>query len=383
QGRLEALLNFQQMIIDLSGMELANASLLDEATAAAEAMTMSRRLSKSSANLYFIDRDCHPQTIAVVKTRAYPLGFEVRVGDPFTELPGRELFGVLLQYPGSSGEVRDLRAVIAAAQSQQALVTVAADLLSLVLLKPPGELGADIVVGSAQRFGVPMGYGGPHAAFFATRDAYKRSVPGRIIGVSVDILGQPAYRMALQTREQHIRRDKATSNICTAQVLLANIAGFYAVYHGPEGLKLTAGRVHRLTQILVAGLMRLGFEVVNRAYFDTVTVKVSGRARRIAARARESRLNLRVVNADHLGIAFDETTTREQLRTLWRVFSTQADTLLDIDELDAKVEECIPEVLRRKSAFLTHPVFNLYHSETEMLRYLRRLAARDIALDRA
>jgi glycine dehydrogenase len=383
QGRLEALLNFQQMIIDLTGMELANASLLDEATAAAEAMTMSRRLSKSSSNLYFIDRDCHPQTIAVVKSRAYPLGFEVIVGDPFTELPGHELFGVLLQYPGSSGEVRDLRAAIEAAQSQQALVTVAADLLSLVLLKPPGELGADIAVGSAQRFGVPMGYGGPHAAFFATRDAYKRSVPGRIIGVSVDTRGQPAYRMALQTREQHIRRDKATSNICTAQVLLANIAGFYAIYHGPEGLKLIAGRVHRMSQILVVGLMRLRFEVVNRAYFDTVTVKVPGRARRIAARARESRLNLRVVDADHLGIAFDETTTREQLRTLWRVFSTQADTLLDIDQLDAKVEECISEVLRRKSAFLTHPVFNLYHSETEMLRYLRRLAAKDIALDRA
>jgi glycine dehydrogenase len=244
-------------------------------------------------------------------------------------------------------------------------------------------MGADIVVGSAQRFGVPMGYGGPHAAFFATRDAYKRSVPGRIIGVSVDSLGQPAYRMALQTREQHIRREKATSNLCTAQALLANIAGFYAVYHGPEGLKRIADRVHRLTQILAAGLEKLGFEVVTRGWFDTLTVRVPGQARRIGARARESQINLRVFEADHLGITFDEATTREHLRKLWRVFSTQADALLDIERLDAEIAECIPEGLRRRSALLTHPVFNSFHSETEMMRYLRRLAAKDIALDRA
>jgi glycine dehydrogenase len=383
QGRLEALLNFQQMVIDLTAMELANASLLDEATAAAEAMTMSRRVARGKSKVFFIDKDCHPQTIAVMQTRAYPLGLEVVVGDPYTDLEQLSVFGVLVQYPGSSGEVRDFRTVVEQARAQQALVTVAADLLSLVLLKPPGELGADIVVGSAQRFGVPMGYGGPHAAFFATRDSYKRFIPGRIIGVSVDCLGQPAFRMALQTREQHIRRGKATSNICTAQVLLANIAGFYAVYHGPEGLKLIAGRVHRMMQILVEGLKQLGFRVVTSAYFDTVTVRVAGRARRIAARARESRINLRVVDTDNLGIAFDETTTREQLYTLWRVFSTQADRALDMDGLDASVHECIPETLRRTSEFLIHPVFNLYHSETEMMRYLRWLATKDIALDRA
>ncbi len=383
QGRLEALLNFQQMIIDLTGMEIANASLLDEPTAAAEAMTMSRRLSRAKTNVFFIDRDCHPQTVAVVRTRARPLGIEIVVADPYTELERHEAFGVLLQYPGSSGEIRDPQVVIAAARPKQALVTVAADPLSLVLLKPPGEMGADIVVGSAQRFGVPMGYGGPHAAFFATRDAYKRSVPGRIIGVSVDSLGQPAYRMALQTREQHIRREKATSNLCTAQALLANIAGFYAVYHGPKGLKRIADRVHRLTQILAAGLEKLGFEIVTRGCFDTLTVRVPGQARRIGARARESQINLRVFEADHLGITFDEATTREHLRKLWRVFSTQADALLDIERLDAEIAECIPEGLRRRSALLTHPVFNSFHSETEMMRYLRRLAAKDIALDRA
>ncbi len=383
QGRLEALLGFQQMVIDLTAMELANASMLDEATAAAEAMTMSRRLSRSESRVYLVDGDCHPQTIAVVQTRARPLGIEVVTGDPRVECAGPPPFGALLQYPGSSGEVRDLGPVIARIRAQGALVTVASDLLALVLLTPPGEMGADIVVGSAQRFGVPMGYGGPHAAFFATRDAYKRSLPGRIIGVSKDTLGQPAYRMALQTREQHIRRDKATSNICTSQVLLANIAAFYAVYHGPEGLRRIAARVHRLTQILAAGLARLGVEVVTRAYFDTLTVRVPGRARRIAARARESRINLRVVDADHLGIAFDETTTREQLERLWRVFSTQAERRLAIDALDAEVAECLPEGLRRRSPFLSHPLFNAYHSETEMLRYLRRLATKDIALDRA
>ncbi len=383
QGRLEALLNFQQMVIDLTGMELANASLLDEATAAAEAMAMAHRVSKSKSNRFFVSADCHPQTVAVVKTRAGAFGFEVVVGDPFSELAGQEVFGVLLQYPGSSGELRDISGVIEMAHGQGALVAVAADLLSLVLLKPPGELGADIAFGSAQRFGVPMGYGGPHAAFFATRDAYKRSVPGRIIGVSKDSQGKPALRMALQTREQHIRREKATSNICTAQVLLAVIAAHYAVYHGPQGLKLIAGRVHRMAQITAEGLRRLGFEVVNEAFFDTLTVRVPGQAAPIAARARESRINLRLVDADHLGISLDETTKRANIETLWRVFSSKADKLLDLMELDRTVSDCIPEPLKRRSDFLTHPVFHLYHAETEMLRYLRWLAAKDVALDRS
>ena len=383
QGRLEVLLNFQQMVMDLTGMELANASLLDEATAAAEAMAMSKRVAKSKANTFLVDRDCHPQTLAVIETRARNLGFEVVVGDPWSDLDGREVFGVLVQYPGSSGALRDIAPVVAAAHAQNALVTVASDLLSLCLLTPPGEMGADIAVGSAQRFGVPMGYGGPHAAFFATREAYKRATPGRIIGVSLDAQGKPALRMALQTREQHIRREKATSNICTAQVLLAVIAALYAVYHGPDGLKLIAGRVHRMTQIMAEGLKRLGFEVVNEAFFDTLTVRVPGLAARIAAKARESRINLRVVDADHLGISFDETTRRENLEALWRVFATKADRLLDIERLDGEVTERIPEPLRRTSAYLTHPVFQLYHAETEMLRYLRWLVAKDIALDRS
>lgn len=383
QGRLQALLNFQQMVIDLTGMEIANASLLDEATAAAEAMTMSRRLSKNSSMAYVVDADCHPQTIAVIRTRARPLGFEVIVGDPLVVLDTQEVFGVLLQYPGSRGEVRDLREAIDAAHQRLGLVTVASDLLGLVLLIPPGEMGADIVVGSTQRFGMPMGYGGPHAAFFATREEFKRSVPGRLIGVSIDSADRPALRMALQTREQHIRRDKATSNICTAQVLPAIIAGFYAVYHGARNLKLIAGRVHRLTQILAFGLMELGFEVVTKAYFDTITVRVPGRARRIAARARESRINLRVIDGHHLAIAFDETTTRKELRTLWRAFASRADSLLSILDIVSKTVECLPEPLRRRTPFLTHPVFEIYHCETEMMRYMRRLARRDIALDRS
>ncbi len=383
QGRLEVLLNFQQLVMDLTGMELANASLLDEATAAAEAMAMSKRVSKSKSNTFFVADDCHPQTVAVVETRARSLGIEVVSGNPFEDLGSHDVFGVLVQYPGSSGAVHDLRGLVEQAHGQGALVTVASDLLALCLLTPPGEWGADIVVGSAQRFGVPMGYGGPHAAFFATRDVYKRSMPGRIIGVSTDSQGRPALRMALQTREQHIRREKATSNICTSQVLLAMIAALYAVYHGPDGLKMIAGRVHRITQILAEGLRRLGFEVVTDAFFDTITVRVPGQAARIAAKARESRINLRVVDANHLGISFDETTKRENLQALWQVFATKADQLLDIDQLDAEVEECIPEPLRRTSAFLTHPVFQLYHAETEMLRYLRWLVAKDVALDRA
>ncbi|MDA0306737.1 MAG: aminomethyl-transferring glycine dehydrogenase [Proteobacteria bacterium] len=383
QGRLEALMNFQQMVMDLTGMELANASLLDEGTAAAEAMTMSKRLCKTDANSFFVAGDCHPQTIAVVQTRARSLGYEVVVGDPFAELADHDVFGVLAQYPGTTGEVRDLEPVIKAAHDKGALATVATDLLALVLLKPPGEMGADIVVGSSQRFGVPMGYGGPHAGFFATLDAYKRQTPGRIIGVSVDTAGRPALRMALQTREQHIRREKATSNICTSQVLLAVLAGLYAVYHGAEGLTNIARKTHRMTRILAEGLKRLGFEIETEDFFDTLCVVVPGQARALAARARESRINLRVIDTDRLSISFDETTRRKNLMALWKVFSTKADETLDIEEIDRTAGHGFPENLKRTSAFMTHPVFKLYHGETEMMRYLRRLAAKDIALDRS
>ncbi|MEX2353071.1 MAG: glycine dehydrogenase (aminomethyl-transferring), partial [Gammaproteobacteria bacterium] len=383
QGRLEALLNFQQMVIDLTGMEIANASLLDEATAAAEAMAMSKRINKKQTDLYFIDQDCHPQTIAVVQTRARYFGFETVIGDPHTELGKHSVFGVLLQYPGSSGAVRDIEPVIRSAREQQAITTVATDLMSLVLLKPPGEMDADIVLGNSQRFGVPMGYGGPHAAFFATREDFIRQMPGRVIGVSKDRHGNPALRMVLQTREQHIRREKATSNICTSQVLLAVIASFYAIYHGPDSLKLIAGRIHRLAQLFAAGVNKTGFEIVHENFFDTVTVKVPNQARRIAALARESRINLRVIDANHLGVAFDETITREDVGTLWRIFSSKPGAGLDIIELDQNTDENIPASLQRKTAFLTHEVFNLYQSETEMMRYMRWLARRDIALDRA
>ena len=383
QGRLEALLNFQQMIIDLTGMEIANASLLDEATAAAEAMTMSRRLAKNVSDTVLIDQDCHPQTIAVVKTRANSLGYRVVVTDPHADLRRHDFFALILQYPGCGGEIRDFGEAVKTAHDKQALVTVAADLLSLVLLKPPAAFDADIVVGSAQRFGVPMGYGGPHAAYFSTREAFIRAMPGRIIGVSRDSHGQPALRMALQTREQHIRRDKATSNICTSQVLLAVIASFYAIYHGSEGLRLIAGRVHRYARILAAGIAHYGHEVVSRCYFDTVRVKVPNRARRIAARAEEAGINLRVIDADTLGISLDETTSRDHIRGVWQVFSSPGYEMPDINALDKALVECIPDALQRTDAILQHPVFSLYHSETEMMRYMRRLARRDIALDRA
>ena len=384
QGRLEALLNFQQMIIDLTGMELANASMLDEATAAAEAMTLSRRISKNSSNAFFIDEDCHPQTIAVIQTRAGSLGFDTILGNPYSEELGKQdFFGVIVQYPGSKGEIHNLQCVADSAAKKAALITVAADLLSLLLLKPPATFGADIVVGSSQRFGVPMGYGGPHAAFFATKEAYKRSTPGRIIGVSKDLHGQPALRMALQTREQHIRRDKATSNICTSQVLLAVIASFYAIYHGPKGLRLIAGRVHRYTQIVAAGLEQLGFQVINQCFFDTIVVRTPHRARRIAARAEESQINLRIIDADHLGISLDETTARRTIRSLWNVFSSPKQESPDITTLDKQICECIPAELLRNDEILQHPVFQRYHSETEMMRYMRRLARRDIALDRS
>jgi glycine dehydrogenase len=380
QGRMEVLLSFQQMVIDLTGMELANASLLDEATAAAEAMTMLRRMNRSNQSAaFFVDKDCHPQTVAVVRTRAQPLGIEVVVGDPGSGL-AHGAFGALLQYPGSSGQVPDLAGWIDAAHAAGTQVVVASDLLALALLRPPGEMGADAVVGSAQRFGVPMGYGGPHAAFFATRDGYKRSMPGRVIGVSVDAQGRQALRMALQTREQHIRREKATSNICTAQVLLAVIAALYACYHGPAGITRIASRVARLTDVLAAALHRLGVQRLNEAWFDTLTLHVPGKARQVVARALEHGINLRLVDEDLVGVALDETTTREHIAHVVRAFGGEA---APIDELDRTARAGIPEALRRESAFLQHPLFNSFHSETEMLRYLRRLQAKDIALDRS
>ena len=472
QGRLEALLDFQQMVMDLTGMELANASLLDEATAAAEAMAMARRVSKSKSARFFVDADCHPQTIAVVRTRAAPLGIDVVAGDPY-EAFGRDafdgdVFGVLVQYPGSSGALRDPSAIVERVQAAKGLAIFAADLLALCLVEPPGAFGADVVVGSAQRFGVPMGFGGPHAAFFATRDAYKRQTPGRIIGVSVDARGRPALRMALQTREQHIRREKATSNICTAQVLLAVMAGMYAVYHGPERLRAIAGRVHRLAKALAAGLAAAGREVVTGSYFDTITVRVPGEAAALAARARDAGFNVRLADGDHIGLSLDETIRVEDVRGIIAALSTGAgvgggeagmlhsgaggedsgvpavdagggdpevpgadagsgnigdsggrnirapDTVVgggdpglpgadagsgniggpgagagaaggssaDIEALAAAAPDVIG-ALARKSPYLTHPVFHAHHSETEMLRYLRRLAAKDLALDRS
>jgi len=383
QGRLEALINFQQMVIDLTGMELANASLLDEATAAAEAMSMSRRLSKNKSNTVFIDQDCHPQTIAVMQTRGKSLGFTIIIGCPYQELKNQDFFNVLVQYPNTQGEIHDLTSLTQVAHKKQALVTVATDLLSLVLLEPPANFDADIVIGNSQRFGVPMGYGGPHAAFFATRDAFKRSMPGRIIGVSKDAHGQLAYRMALQTREQHIRRDKATSNICTSQVLLAVIAGFYAVYHGPKGLSLIANRVHRYTQILVAGLKQLGYKIPTKYYFDSFIIHTPHRAKRLLNQAQEHEINFRLIDADTLGISLDETTNRQTLRKIWRIFVLSTVDIPDITVLDEQIDECIPSHLLRSDSFLQHPVFEKYHSETEMMRYMRYLANKDIALDRS
>lgn len=385
QGRLEALLNFQQMIVDLTGMELANASLLDEATAAAEAMAMVKRAArKNKSDRFFVDADVHPQTLAVLKTRAAHLGLQIVIGDAESDLKGEgELFGLLVQNPGTSGRLRDVSGPIAAIHEKGGLAVVATDPMALVLTKSPGAMGADVVVGSAQRFGVPMGYGGPHAAFFATREEYKRSTPGRIIGVSVDAEGCPALRMALQTREQHIRRDKATSNICTAQVLLAVIAGFYAVYHGPEGLSRISGRIHRKAEIAAEGLRRLGFAVVHDCFYDTIKLSVPGQAHKLAAKARESRINLRVYDPDHLGISVDETTKRQDLETLFRVFSPKADERLSLEALDHEVGGTIPGKLVRRGEILTHEVFRSYHSETEMMRYLRWLQAKDVALDRA
>ncbi len=380
QGRLEALLNFQTMVTDLTGLEIANASLLDEATAAAEAMAFCQRLAKNKAKAFFVSRDCHPQTIEVVRTRAEPLGFEVIVGDAATELAAHEVFGVLLQYPASTGEVVDYAAIVAAAHDRKALVVVAADLLALTLLKPPGEFGADVAIGSTQRFGIPMGFGGPHAAYFATRDEHKRVMPGRVVGVSIDSHGKKAYRLAMQTREQHIRREKATSNICTAQALLAIMASMYACYHGPAGLTTIARRVHRLTATLAAGLRRLGADVPTQAFFDTITVRVADAAA-VHSAARAAGMNLREIDATTVGISFDETTRRADVEALWAVFGNGA-AAPDFDAVEAQVHEALPAAQLRSSAFLTHPVFTAYQSETRMLRYLRSLADKDLALDR-
>ena len=383
QGRLEALLNYQQMIVDMTGLPIANASLLDEGTAAAEAMSMAKRVAKSSSNVFFIDRDTHPQTIGVLETRAKGFGYTLVVGDPLKDLQAGEVFGALLSYPGSSGEVRDFSKVIEALHAVGALAILTTDLLALALLKTPGELGADIAIGSSQRFGVPMGFGGPHAAFFATRDEYKRTMPGRLIGVSVDAKGKRALRMALQTREQHIRREKATSNICTAQVLLAVISSMFAVYLGPRGIKKTAERTHRFAEVFADAVKGYGFEVITKSFFDTVTLHVPGRAHMLWAKAKEKRINLRFVDADHLGISFDQSTRRQELMKLLSVFKSDAESRTDVDAIDAKTGEVIPLALRRTSDFLTHPVFSMYHSETEMMRYLRHLQCKDLALDQA
>ena len=382
QGRLEALLNFQQLTIDLTGLDLASASLLDEATAAAEAMAMAKRVAKSKSNLFFVDQNCHPQTISVVQTRAEAFGFDLVI-DAVENLGQHQVFGGLLQYPDSRGEILDIKPLIEQLHAQQALACVAADILSLVLLTPPGELGADVVFGSAQRFGVPMGYGGPHAAYFACRDEYKRAIPGRIIGVSRDARGNSAMRLALQTREQHIRREKANSNICTAQVLLANIASFYAVYHGPQGLKRIAQRVQRLTAILAAGLEQKGFKRLNNNFFDTLTVQVGDQQAAILARAHIQYINLRVVGEDVLAVSLDETCNADTLANLFDLFLGEEHGL-DVATLDsAGVASGIPATLERSSAYLTHPVFNTHHSETEMLRYLKQLENKDLALNTA
>ncbi|WP_373020338.1 aminomethyl-transferring glycine dehydrogenase [Thiomicrorhabdus sp.] len=383
QGRLEAMLNFQTMVSDLTAMELANASMLDEATACAEAMTLCQRMSKSKGKVFLVAEDCHPQNIAVVKTRAEPLGIEVVVANPTKGIEDLDLFGMLLQYPGTDGKVADYTALIEQAHRQQALVAVAADLLSLTLLKPPGEMGADVVVGNTQRFGVPLGYGGPHAAYMATRDAFKRSMPGRLIGVSVDSRGQKAYRLALQTREQHIRREKATSNICTAQALLAVMASMYAVYQGPQGLTKIAYRVHRLTHFLAEGLKNLGCLLVHQQYFDTLRIRTFGQASQILEGALKKGINLRLIDSDNIAISLDETTTIEDVKQLWDVFADVKSIEFRVDDIEASSCDVIPETLQRQSGFLTHPVFNQHHSETEMMRYMRRLADKDLALDRA
>ena len=380
QGRLEALLNFQTLVTDLTGLAMANASLLDEATAAAEAMALSYGAAKAKSQRFFVSQDCHPQTIEVVQTRAQPLGIEVIVGDHQTFVPQAPIFGALLAYPASDGTLYDYRPFIAQVQQQGGLVTLVADLLSLVLLTPPGELGADIAIGNTQRFGVPLGYGGPHAAYFATSTAYQRKMPGRIVGLSKDANGNPALRLALQTREQHIRRDKATSNICTAQVLLAVIASMYGVYHGPDGLKAIAHRVRQCTTALAAGLQHLGYDTDASHCFDTLKV-VSDRAGSLWQAAADQGLNLRYIDGQTLGITLDETTTVADLEQLLLCFAQGGTLPVSLGDLLAQADVQVAPGFRRTSAFLHQPVFNRYHSETEMLRYLHRLEAKDLALN--
>jgi glycine dehydrogenase len=383
QGRLEAMLNFQTMVADLTGLELANASLLDEATACAEAMTLCQRMSKSKGKVFFVADDCHPQNIEVIQTRAEPLGIEVVVGNPINGLADYDLFGLLLQYPGTYGEVTDFSELIEQVHAKKSLVAMSADLLALTLLKTPGEMGADVAIGNTQRFGVPLGYGGPHAAYMATKDVFKRSMPGRLIGVSVDSRGKKAYRLALQTREQHIRREKATSNICTAQALLAVMASMYAVYHGAEGLTKIAYRVHRYTQVFASGLTQLGFKVNNKIYFDTLNISVPGKAEAIQQSAVDKGVNLRPIDADTVGLSFDETTRLQDITALWEVFAGELASSLNAELLIKDQPPVIGDELLRTSDFLTHPVFQEHRSETQMMRYMRYLADKDLALDRA
>ena len=387
QGRMEALINFQTMVCDLTGMPMANASMLDEATAAAEAMTLAKRSVKNKSNVFIVAGDCHPQTIEVIQTRARPLGIEVKVSSLAATLPQLmaegNYFGVLAQYPATSGAVHDLRPLAGVAHANGAALCVAADLLALTLLTPPGEWDADIVLGSTQRFGMPMGNGGPHAAYLACRDEFKRSLPGRLVGVSVDSHGHPTYRLALQTREQHIRREKATSNICTAQVLPAVMASMYAVYHGPQGLRRIAERVATYTAIFVHGLREMGYDITSKGAFDSVTVKTGDATHSIAERARQSGANLRFRLKNHLGVSLDETTSRSDIELLWSFFAKPGQTVPVVSRFEQGIETLIPSGLRRTSDFLTHPVFNTHHSETSMLRYIRKLSDKDLALDRS
>ncbi|EGQ9990295.1 aminomethyl-transferring glycine dehydrogenase [Vibrio vulnificus] len=378
QGRLESLLNYQQMVMDLTGMDIANASLLDEATAAAEAMTLCQRAGKSKSKVFFVADDVHPQTIEVIKTRAKYFGFDVVIGN-VDALPQTEAFGALLQYPSTTGEVRDLTDVIAQAQANKTLVSVATDLLASALVKPAGEMGADVVIGSAQRFGVPMGYGGPHAAFMATREQHKRTMPGRVIGVSIDSKGNQALRMAMQTREQHIRREKATSNICTAQALLANMASFFAVYHGEEGIRTIARRTHHMTAILAAGLTKSGFELAHNAFFDTITINTGDKTQALYAKAQAADINLRLLDGQ-IGISFDETTTVADIDALFAIFDVKENVNTLSTDIAGNEFAAIPEACRRTSRFLTHPVFNTHHSETQMMRYLKQLENKDFSL---
>ena len=379
QGRLEALFNFQTMIADLTGLEIANSSMLDEGTAAAEAMALCQRVSRSKSQRFYVDSGCLPQTLQILQTRAEPLGIELVVGKP-KDCEG-DVFGLLVQYPSANGEIHDYRAIIERVQQHKGKVVMAADILSLTLLQSPGSLGADIAVGTTQRFGVPMGFGGPHAGYLATKEAYKRNIPGRLVGLSQDSAGNPAYRLALQTREQHIRREKATSNICTAQVLLAVIAGMYAVYHGPLGLSRIANRIHLLTTALAKGLGMHNISVVNDSWFDTITLKTDAQTQDVLKAAAARGINLRDIDQDHIGISIDETTTAEDIVDLWDVLIGEHD--LCVDKLSQQAVHNIPGNLMRTDEFLTHETFNRYHSETEMLRYIRRLSDKDIALDRS